>query len=189
MNYEILINKENKIPNNLNPRLVEIKTKYKCKNTLFLEKMTYQNFLKLKEEALKNNYIIEIESAYRTHEYQQKLFDELVKEKGSEYAEKYIAKPYTSEHETGLAIDICIFRDNNYVIEHDLENLEEIKWLHNNCYKYGFILRYPKDKTNITKYNYEPWHIRYVGNDVALNLYKNNLTLEEYYDLKTTKKS
>ena len=131
---------------------------------------------------MKNNYVIEIESAYRTHHYQKKLFDELVNEKGLEYAEKYVAKPYTSDHETGLAIDFCVYRNNEYVIEHDMDNLEETKWVHDNCHKFGFILRYPKNKEEITKYNYEPWHIRYVG-DIAEYLFKNNLTLEEYNNI------
>lgn len=184
MNYEILVNKNNKIPDNLNSKLVKIKTKYKEDNdNMFLEEKTYENYLNLKNDAAKNNYIIEIESAYRTHEYQQKLFDDLVKEKGLEYASKYVARPYTSEHETGLAIDVCVFRNNEYIIEHELENLEEIKWIHNNAHKYGFILRYPKDKTNITKYNYEPWHIRYVGLKLATYLYNNKITLEEYYNM------
>lgn len=183
MNYEILINKDNKIPKNLNFKLVKIKSKYKENKDLYLEEMTYKKFLELKEDALKNGYILEIESSYRTHEYQQKLFDNLVKEKGIDYAEKYIAKPYTSEHESGLAIDFCIFKDNKYIIEHEMEDLEETKWVHENCYKYGFILRYPKDKCNITKYNYEAWHIRYIG-DSAKYLYENNLTLEEYNNIR-----
>ena len=181
MKYDIIINKNNKIPKDLNFNIVEVASKYDLNKKFYLEEKTYKYFLKLKKDALKLGYDIEIESSFRTHDYQKKLFDNLVKEKGYEYAIKYVAKPYTSEHETGLAIDICIFKNNEYVIEHDLENLDEVKWLHKNAHKYGFILRYPKNKTDITGYNYEPWHFRYVGKKLAKHLYINNLTLEEYH--------
>lgn len=181
MKYDILINKNNKIPKDLKLDITEIYTKYNPHKKFYLEKKAYKHFLKLKKEALKLGYDIEIESSFRTHDYQKKLFEELVESKGYEYSIKYIAMPYTSEHETGLAIDICVFKDNEYVIEHDLESLDEIKWLHKNAYKYGFILRYPKDKIDITGYNYEPWHFRYVGKKLAKYLYINNLTLEEYH--------
>ena len=183
MNYEILINKNNKMVENNNLKLVKIFTNYKD-NEMFLEEKTYESFLKMKNDALKLGYEIDIESAYRTHEYQQKLFDDLVIYKGLEYAKTHVALPYTSEHETGLAIDFCIYKDNKFIDEYDIENLAETDWVHNNCYKYGFILRYPKGKESITKYSYEPWHIRYVGNNLAKYLYENNLTLEEYYNNK-----
>ncbi|MBQ7141053.1 MAG: M15 family metallopeptidase [Bacilli bacterium] len=183
MNYEILVNKDNKMVDNDNLKLVKIFTNYKDKE-MFLEEKTYEQFLKMKNEASNLGYEIDIESAYRTHEYQQKLFDDLVIEKGLEYAKTHVAVPHTSEHETGLAIDFCIYKNNKFIDEYDIEDLEETSWLHNNCHKYGFILRYPRDKEDITKYSYEPWHIRYVGNNLAKYLYKNNLTLEEYYNNK-----
>ena len=88
-------------------------------------------------------------------------------------------KPGSSEHQTGLAIDICVYRDNNCYIEHDIDEMDEIKWIHQNAHKYGFILRYPSDKEDITGYNYESWHLRYVGN-IARYLYINKLTMEDY---------
>lgn len=179
MNYQILVNKTNKIPDNYKIDLKDAHSKYK--EGILVEKETLKYFRLLKEEALKNRYVIDVESGFRTHEYQQKLVDDLIKEKGSEYANKYIAKPYHSEHETGLAIDICVYDNGKYLTEHDLKHEDAVKWVHNNAHRFGFILRYTKGKEHITGYNYEPWHLRYVGISLAKHLYNNNLTLEEYY--------
>ena len=82
-----------------------------------------------------------------------------------------------SEHQTGLAVDVSdIFGEYD-----DFANTKEFEWMMDNAYKYGFILRYPKYKTDITGFKYEPWHYRYIGIDMAKYLYNNNLTLEEYY--------
>ncbi len=179
--YLILVNKLNKIPDNFNYDLINIYSNYK-KDYLYIDKVVYTNYLLLKDYLKKKNINIEIESAYRTHDYQEKLFNDLCMEKGKDYALKYSATKYHSEHETGLAIDICILKNNKYYIEHELNDLKELNIIHNNIYKYGFILRYPKDKESITGYNYEPWHIRYVGKFSNI-IYKNNLTLEEFYNL------
>ena len=76
----------------------------------------------------------------------------------------------------------CIYKDNKCYIEHELENTKELEWLEKNTYKYGFVLRYPKEKEDITGYDYEPWHYRFVAN-LSHILYKNNLTLEEYLEI------
>lgn len=178
MDYGLLVNKVNPLPQNYNVALVSYNSRYK--NNILAEKKTLEMFKLLKEKALEHNIVIDIESGYRTHEYQQKLVNDLIKEKGNEYASKYIAMPYHSEHETGLAIDICIYIDNVCLIEHDIKNLDEIKWIHNNAHNFGFILRYPEGKESITGYNYEPWHLRYVGFELAKYICENNLTLEEY---------
>lgn len=179
--YLILINKDNKIPNNFNYDLISVFSDYK-KEKIYIDKIVYLNYLLLKKNLEKKNIIIDIESGYRTHEYQDVLFNNLLKDKGREYALKYSAEKYHSEHESGLAIDICIFKNNKYYIEHDIGDMEEIKTIHKIIHKYGFILRYPKDKTDITKYNYEPWHLRYVGK-FAKKIYEENLTLEEFHNL------
>lgn len=179
MNYQILVNKENRIPDNFKADLKEAFSRYKP--GILVEKETLFHFRLMQEEALKSEYVIDIESGFRTHKYQQMLVDNLIKEKGLEYANKYIAKPYHSEHETGLAIDICVYENGEYLTEHDLKHEDAVKWVHENAHRFGFILRYPLGKENITGYNYEPWHIRYVGKDLADYLYKNYLTLEEYY--------
>jgi len=179
MDYSILVNKTNPIPHNYNVELISYDSRYK--NNILVEKKTLESFMLFQKDALNNEIEMDIESGYRTHEYQQMLVDNLIKEKGIEYASKYIAMPYHSEHETGLALDICIYINDKCLIEHDITNLEQTVWIQYSAYKYGFILRYPKGKENITGYNYEPWHFRYVGVELAKYLFNNDLTLEEYY--------
>ena len=104
-------------------------------------------------------------------------------ERGFAYTFRSIAKAGCSEHQTGLAIDICVYRDNKCYIEGEIEEMEEGQWIRDNAYKYGFILRYPKGCEGVTGFNYEPWHFRYIDNvDVAKEIYLNNLTLEEYLE-------
>lgn len=118
-------------------------------------------------------------SGYRTYEYQKGLFDRYVEKDGYENAVLYSAKPRHSEHESGLAYDIG-GSDQAYWLEEEFENTEEGIWLKKNSHRFGYILRYPKDKTHITGYIYEPWHFRYVGIEHATNIYERDITLEEY---------
>lgn len=182
MDYQILVNKDNTLPRAHIPNnLVKVESKYK--DNILLDKKAYTSFLNLQKNALKNNYQIDIESGYRTFDYQEKIYNKLIEEKGFSYAITRIAEPGKSEHQTGLAIDICVYKDGKCYIEQEIEALPETKWLHENAHKYGFILRYPEEKENVTKYTYEPWHLRYVG-DIARYLYNNKLTLEEYIEKK-----
>ena len=120
-----------------------------------------------------------VDSGYRSFKYQQVILDALIKEKGDE-AFKLVALPGASEHQTGLAIDFAYY-ENGIYNDDVKENDKEAIWLKNNAWKYGFILRYPKGKENVTGYNFEPWHFRFVGLKLAKYLFKNDLTLEEYY--------
>lgn len=120
-----------------------------------------------------------VDSGYRSFKYQQVVLDALIKEKGDE-AFKLVALPGASEHQTGLAIDFAYY-ENGIYNDDVKENDKEAIWLKNNAWKYGFILRYPKGKENVTGYNFEPWHFRFVGLKLAKYLFKNDLTLEEYY--------
>ena len=122
-------------------------------------------------------------SGFRSYERQKQIYEESLKNRGVEHTEKYIAYPGTSEHQTGLAIDISCEEINNQ-LEEEFASTKEGKWLANNCYKYGYIIRYPKDYEHITGFNYEPWHIRYVGILHATYMFNNNIkTLEEYIKL------
>ena len=135
----------------------------------------------MQKAAYQHGYKIDIMSGYRTYEYQDNLYNKSLQEKGYADTFRSIAKPGCSEHQTGLAIDICIYHDGKCYIEHEIENTAELSWLKNNCAQYGFILRYPKEKEDITGYNYEPWHYRFVGVELATKLYEEDITLEEYY--------
>lgn len=178
MDYSILVNKDNPLPRTYIPEdLIESGSSYK--EGIYLNKTAKEMFDKLKEEAAKNNYYIDIESGYRDYNYQEKIYNKLLDEKGFNYAFRHIARPGQSEHQTGLAIDFCIYQDGKCYIEHEIEDYPVTNWIHQNASKFGFILRYPEGKEDITKYSYEPWHLRYVGN-IASYIYNNNLTLEEY---------
>jgi len=178
MNYEILVNKDNILDRTYVPNdLIDANSKYK--EGILVNKMVLKKFNLMKENACKNGYEIDIMSGYRDYNYQDKIYNKLLKEKGFAYTFRSIAKPGCSEHQTGLAIDVCIYRNDRCYIEHELEDMDEIKWLMDNCYKYGFILRYPKNMEDVTGYNYEPWHYRYVGN-ISEYLYKNNILLDNY---------
>lgn len=180
MDYTVLVNKKNPLPVSKEPACI-VKALTKYKDNVLLEKTAYKNWLQLKEAAIAKGYQLEIESGYRSSELQGELLDKLIKEKGEDYAYNAVAKPGYSEHQTGLAIDYCLFKDNKFIIEQELTELEETKFVSEVAYKYGFIIRYPKGKEDITGYQYEPWHLRYVGKVLATILYKSGLTLDEYY--------
>lgn len=117
-------------------------------------------------------------SGYRSYGYQESLFDESARVNGLEHAKKYVAVPGYSEHHTGLAVDIV--SDKYTLLDDGFEDTDAFKWLQENMSTYGFILRYPRGKEGITGYNYEPWHLRYVGYDVAEEIEMTGVTLEEY---------
>jgi D-alanyl-D-alanine carboxypeptidase len=119
-------------------------------------------------------------SAYRNYYYQQYLHFRKVWQCGEKKAKTIVAPPGRSEHQLGLAADLTAYPG---VLETFLEDTELFKWLSSTCQDYGFILRYPKDKTEITKIIYEPWHFRYVGLEPAKYMMENNLCLEEFIDL------
>lgn len=119
-------------------------------------------------------------SGYRSYDRQNEIYTNNLRTKGITYTEQYSAKPGYSEHQTGLAMDIST-ASIHYSLDERFFDTPEGEWVSKNAHLYGFIIRYPKDKSSITEYAYEPWHIRYVGVELATLLYENNLTLDEYY--------
>lgn len=118
-------------------------------------------------------------SAYRSYQRQQEIFDRNSKIKGEAEANKVSARPGESEHQTGLAIDVSA-PSVNYQLVEAFGETKEGKWLRENAHKYGFIIRYPEGKEKTTGYQYEPWHLRYVGQKAAWTITTKGLTLEEY---------
>ena len=178
----ILVNKQNKIKESYLKKIKLINTKDINNKDVLIEKETYENYLKLKDFLKEKNIEIGISSAYRSIEDQEKIYNEFLEKYGEKYTKTHVAVPYTSEHHTGLCLDINVkvngcFPKDNYELEEQKEYYESI-------YKYlkdfGFILRYPKNKEDITGVLYEPWHIRYVGVVPASIIMNNNWTLEEY---------
>lgn len=173
----VLVNKYNKLPDNYEAKdLEKIDGKFTV-SEMYLNKTAKNAFESMCSDAKSINLIIKAVSTYRTKEYQQKLYNDYVNTRGLKYAEDYSARPRHSEHETGLAVDV-----RGGLSAYTLfENTEEYKWVKQNAHTYGFIIRYQEDKEDITGYNYESWHLRYVGIDVATYIYEHNITFDEYY--------
>ena len=182
MNYKIVVNKE-KSYNKEDFSNIEYKIITNSLNEEYLlEKRTLKAYLDLKKDLEKENIYIDIIGGLRTLEEQKKIIDDYTNKYGKDYVERYVAPLGSSEHHTGLCLDIGLVINNKLIFENDLLFKEEkiyekiIEMLPN----YGFILRHPKGSEDITGYNYEPWHYRYVGKNTASIISKNNLTLEEY---------
>ena len=120
-------------------------------------------------------------SGYRSYGRQETLFNAEVNKVGEEKALQAVARPGSSEHQTGLTMDISS-KTNNFQLNEQFGSTKEGVWLAHNAHKYGFILRYPRGKEGITGYMYEPWHFRYVGIRAASEIYENDWTLEEYFE-------
>ncbi len=160
-----------------NSNLVTMESNYTKVSGAKLEKKTYEAFKKLSDDARSQGYYILNNSAYRSYDTQNNLYNNYKAQNGLIWADSYSARPGHSEHQTGLALDVASASTTLTTFE----NTKEFIWMKENSYKYGFILRYPKGKEYITGYNYEAWHYRYVGEEVAKFIYENDLTFEEYY--------
>lgn len=149
--------------------------------TTCIDKEAYEKYKEMKADATALGLNIWIQSGYRSYNLQESLYNKYVNRDGKVAADTYSARPGHSEHQTGLAFDLNSISD-------DFQYTDEGKWVNNNCYKYGYILRYPKGKESITGYKYESWHLRYVGVELATKLYNNGdwITLEEHFNLTST---
>lgn len=182
----VLVNKEYGLPSDFVPKDLIMP------DILFYEVGFHEKKLMRKEaaQALEQLFVASISknltlfaiSGYRSYERQHEIYKNNVAQKGVVETDKYSAKPGHSEHQTGLSMDLSTSTIQNR-LESVFAGTPEGKWIAANAHFYGFILRYPKDKVHITKYAYEPWHIRYVGIPLAEYLFHHNLTLEEYYDI------
>ena len=173
--YLMLVNKYYYLTEDYEPNdLVTLDSAYNMGLNNKMRKEAAEKFMEMSNAALLDNITIKNASGYRSYQYQANLYTNYVKRDGVEAADKYSARPGHSEHQTGLTTDINIINDS-------FEKTPAFRWLQENAYKYGFILRFPKDKEYMTGYKYEPWHYRYVGVNVALQMYDEDLTLEEYY--------
>lgn len=172
----MLVNKYNKLPESYEPEnIINIPLAYSYSgNKTSQEALEY--YKKMHEAAKQEGINLVISSAYRSYQEQQETYDEYEQIKG-DGIENYAARPGHSEHQTGLAFDILTLG----VTTTKFDQTEEFNWLKENSYKYGFILRYPKGKEDITGYDYESWHYRYVGEQAAKIIHNEDLTFEEYY--------
>lgn len=173
----ILVNKhiymgEDYIPEDLE----ELDTSY-ARSGMKLVKKAKKAVEQMAKQAKKEGFTIRVMSSFRDYQYQVNLYNRYKETDGEEKADTYSARPGFSEHQTGLCIDI----DDGNLSYTNFEKSPSFNWMQENAHKYGFILRYPKDKTDITTYTYESWHYRYVGKEIASYIKEHNITFDEYY--------
>lgn len=177
-NYTMLVNKHYQLDKDYKPDdIVPCSPMYAYDDNSLREE-AYIAFKRLFNDAKKEGYTIIINSSYRDYEWQENLYQSYKRDSGLKYADSIAARPGHSEHQTGLTIDVATY--NTPLAK--FEDTEEFKWMSTNAHKYGFILRYPKGKEHITGYDYESWHYRYVGEEIATEVYQKNITYEEYYE-------
>ncbi len=183
----ILVNAKNYIPEDYTVELEQVQGKYN------MDIRAAAAARELVAAAAKAGFNMQLCSAYRTVEKSAQLYANQVQKflnagydqaTAEKEAAKWVAPPGTSEHHTGLAMDLVSSDYWGYYsdLEHDYENFDSFKWLYANCAEYGFILRYPKDKQEVTGITYEPWHYRYVGKEAAKYIMEKGLCLEEYLE-------
>ncbi len=173
----VLANKYNFLGSDYIPKNLT-QLNYKCSSgKQFLVSDAKEAFEKLCFDAINNGYHIVAISSYRSYNNQQILYNNYVKKDGVKYADRYSSRAGFSDHQTGLVVDVAKY---NHIFTGFI-NTKEYIWMKDNAHKYGFILRYPKNKEDITGYMFESWHYRYVGIDIANYIYENNITYEEYF--------
>ena len=177
-----LVNKENGLKSSYEPDDLVIPKVNTIKSDIYLSECASNNLEKMFKDAKEEGINLYLISGYRSSSYQEELYSNSLIRKGKEYTQKYVAKANQSEHQTGLAVDISA-KSIGYKLIQSFEMTEEGKWLEKNAHKYGFILRYKKDRVEDTGYGFEPWHFRYVGHNIAKYIYENDLILEDLYKL------
>lgn len=178
--FSILVNKNNNLDKDYIPDTKTPNIPYKTNSSVRYDIIdSVENLFK---DAKEKGFDLMLVSGYRSYDLQSSIYNNNIKNKGEAWTSQFSAKPGQSEHQTGLAIDISSVSQGGGLYQ-SFGDTEEGKWLKENCANYGFILRFLKDKEDITGYTYEPWHFRYVGVDVAKYIMKNNLTFEEYLKL------
>ncbi|MBQ7971789.1 MAG: M15 family metallopeptidase, partial [Clostridia bacterium] len=185
--YMVLVNRSHRLPSDYNGIDLISRGDHR------LNKTAYSALDQLMDAGKEAGYSYVLYSGYRTYSHQyNNYYNKINYYKNNGYSEEdairltdqYHAPPGASEHHTGLAADVCIPSIvNKYACLHEnYEYTDEYKWFSANAHKYGFILRYRKGDEAITGYNFEPWHYRFVGVDIATEIYKRDITLEEYIE-------
>lgn len=182
--FLLLVNKthpidENYKPDDLTP--IQYFASDRDAASRFMRKEPAEQFHKLVEAAKEEGHEIVMTTAYRSYGFQSVLYNNYVQQHGEAEANKFSAKPGQSEHQTGLCTDVAS-PSVNYQLTTDYGDAPEGKWLAEHAHEFGFIIRFPLGKEEVTGYQYEPWHIRYVGQPAADEIYEQGITLEEYLE-------
>lgn len=171
---DVLANKYNKLDGSFVPdNLILLDNCSEGKN--YLSKDAKDAYDEMCQASLNDGMHLSVNSSYRSYQDQEEVYNTYYSLYGQSYVDKYVATPGYSEHQTGLALDVKSKDSNTFA------DSREYKWMLENSYKYGFILRYPVGKKDVTGYNSEAWHFRYVGKDASKYIYENKITYDEYY--------
>ena len=173
----VLVNKHRQLSSEYVPDdLVKIKDEYvKADGDVEIERNVAKAFYDMAEAASKDGMELMVSSGYRSYKDQEEITNTYLELYGQNYVDNYVAKPGFSEHQTAMSLDIASKSVSTFI------ESDEYGWMMDNAYKYGFILRYPKSKEDITGYKCEAWHYRYVGKKIAKYIHDNNITYDEYY--------
>jgi len=178
---KVVVNKNYALTSDYKPKdLVSVNIEFLPESTEEERYMTKESAKALEElvdAASKDGVYLHGLSGYRSYKTQKNLYEYNVETQGKSYSDKYVAKPGASEHQLGEAMDLAT--SSGWISE----GCPEANWIANNAYKYGFIVRYESGKEDITGYNYEPWHVRYVGSEMSEKIYNDGITLEEFAEI------
>ncbi|MCT2535537.1 M15 family metallopeptidase [Aquibacillus koreensis] len=181
---EVFVNKQRKLPDGWNPKnLVVPNVPFYFDENLPKKQMRQEAATALEQlfqAAEEEGLALVAASGYRSYERQKTIYEHNVNTNGQAHADQFSAKPGTSEHQTGLAMDVTT-AEVAFALEQSFKQTNEGSWLAENAHQFGFIIRYPEGKSDITGYAYEPWHLRYVGTEIAQEIYERSITLEEYF--------
>lgn len=180
----VVLNKQRYLPDGYEPAdLVELNVHFPFGGEPYEKRLMRKEAARALEEmfsqAKEEGITLHAVSGYRSFERQEKIFNHNVKEKGVEHASRFVAEPGTSEHQTGLTMDLSS-PDVGDMLKETFGTCAAGRWVAANAHKFGFIIRYPQGKEDITGYEYESWHIRYVPKEAAKAIFESGLTLEQY---------
>lgn len=162
------------------------KTKMKLRaapgaGTMYLQSECAEALAELFAGAEEAGYKLYLKSAYRAYKTQKTMYNNRL-ERNNGKDDGWVSKPGASDHQTGLGCDVVPGSWKDKSMNSNMASTPECQWMAEHCYEYGFVIRYPEDKQDITEINYEPWHLRYVGKEVARYIWRNGLCLEEFHE-------
>jgi len=178
----VLVNKEYSLPEDYIPEnlvTVDVPTVLPNPEIKQMREVAADALKEMFDAAETSGIVLHARSGYRSYQTQVQLFQNYASTHGEEAANKYSARAGESEHQTGLVMDVTSDSVNNQITS-EFGETEEGQWVRGNAHEYGFIIRYPEGKSDITGYVYEPWHLRYLGEELATDVYESGLTYEEY---------